>query len=61
MTAPVRLWYALQVDAFEETVAFYRDALALPIVDGWRDDRSRALLPRDIRPALPWSCATATV
>jgi predicted enzyme related to lactoylglutathione lyase len=44
MTAPVRLWYALRVVDFEETVAFYRDTLRLPIVDGWHDDRSRGVV-----------------
>jgi catechol 2,3-dioxygenase-like lactoylglutathione lyase family enzyme len=44
MTAPVRVWFAIQVAAYDETVAFYRDALGLAAVDGWTDERSRGVV-----------------
>ena len=40
----VRLWFAIEVVAFDETVAFYRDALGLQAVDGWSDADSSGVV-----------------
>jgi catechol 2,3-dioxygenase-like lactoylglutathione lyase family enzyme len=40
----VRLWFAIEVVAFDETVAFYRDALGLRAVDGWSDADSSGVI-----------------
>jgi lactoylglutathione lyase len=39
MTAPVReLRVAVTVDDYEQALAFYRDALGLPVVESWETD-----------------------
>lgn len=40
----LRLWFAIEVLAFDETVAFYRDALGLQAVDGWSDAASTGVV-----------------
>jgi catechol 2,3-dioxygenase-like lactoylglutathione lyase family enzyme len=40
----LRLWFAIEVLAFDETVAFYRDVLGLQAVDGWSDAASTGVV-----------------
>lgn len=39
--SPSALWLTIEVVDYEPTVAYYRDTIGLPLVDGWDRDGSR--------------------
>lgn len=41
MSLSHRLWVTIEGAAYDETVAFYRNVLGLPAVDGWHNESSR--------------------